>query len=180
MFGRTPFFRSTAAPRPGAEPDPAPDAAVRAGRARAAAPSSWTSTPSPAPLPAPTLAPGAAKPAVLIVDDEPFIRMAAADTLGDAGLTPFEAADAGEALDLLSGHPEIALLVTDVNMPGMDGVALARRVRGMRPDLGIILTSGRRAILAPELPARAEFLAKPYGARQLLAAIFAKLGLAGA
>jgi CheY-like chemotaxis protein len=121
-----------------------------------------------------------ASPAVLIVDDEPFIRMAAADTLSDAGVTPYEAADADEALGLLGEHPEIELIVTDVNMPGMDGVALARRVRDLRPDLGIILTSGRRAILAPELPARAEFLAKPYGARQLLAAIFAKLGLAGA
>lgn len=114
--------------------------------------------------------------AVLIVDDEPFIRMAAADTLADAGLTPLEAADAGEALEILSGHPEIALIVSDVNMPGEDGVTLARRARRLRPDVGIILTSGRRHILAPEMPDGGEFLPKPYGARQLLAIILNKLG----
>lgn len=121
--------------------------------------------------------PAAPPPAVLIVDDEPFIRMAAADTLADAGVTPFEAADAGEAMEVLTGHPEIALMVTDVNMPGEDGVALARRVRTVRPDVGIILTSGRRHIPAPELPEGGDFLPKPYGARQLLAVIMGRLGL---
>ena len=113
---------------------------------------------------------------MLIVDDEPFIRMAAADTLSDAGLTPLEAADAGEALEILSDHPEIAVIVTDVNMPGEDGVTLARRARSLRPDVGIIVTSGRRYIAAPELPDGGEFLPKPYGARQLLAMILGKLG----
>jgi CheY-like chemotaxis protein len=132
--------------------------------------------PPPAPVAGPAL-PRPAPTAVLIVDDEPFIRMAAADTLSDAGMTPYEAADAGEALDMLSGHPEIALIVTDVNMPGMDGVALAQRVRRLRPDLGIILTSGRRHLTGAEMPSGGEFLPKPYGARQLLAVIIAKLGL---
>jgi CheY-like chemotaxis protein len=116
-------------------------------------------------------------PAVLIVDDEPFIRMAAADTLADAGVTPYEAADADEALGMLGEHPEIELIVTDVNMPGMDGVALARRVHDLRPDLGIILTSGRRYIGERELPAGGSFLPKPYGARQLLDMILRKLRL---
>src|SRR4051794_24364199 len=76
-------------------------------------------------------------PAVLIVDDEPLVRMAAADTVADAGVASFEAADGGEALELIKAHPEIALVVTDVEMPGMDGVTLARRACTLPPALGI-------------------------------------------
>jgi CheY-like chemotaxis protein len=116
-------------------------------------------------------------PAVLIVDDEPLIRMAAADTVADAGVTPFEAADGGEALELLAEHPEIALVVTDVEMPGMDGVTLARRACTLRPELGIIVTSARGEASRSDLPGGGAFLAKPYGTRQLLALIRDKLGL---
>ena len=110
-------------------------------------------------------------PAMLIVEDEPFIRMAAADIVSDIGVTPYEAADAGEALDLLGAHPEIGLLFTDVNMPGMDGIALARRARGLRPDTSVIVTSGRRAIPAEQLPKDGTFLPKPYGSEQLANAV---------
>ncbi|MEA3063161.1 MAG: two-component system, response regulator PdtaR [Sphingomonadales bacterium] len=116
-------------------------------------------------------------PAVLIVDDEPLIRMAAADTVADAGVASFEAADGGEALDLIEEHPEIALVVTDVEMPGMDGVTLARRACSLRPELGIIVTSARGEASRPDLPGGGAFLAKPYGTRQLLALIRDKLGL---
>jgi CheY-like chemotaxis protein len=117
-------------------------------------------------------------PAVLIVDDEPLIRMSAADSLADAGVTPFEAADGGEALELIEEHPEIALIVTDVEMPGMDGVTLARRACTLRPGLGIIVTSARGEATRPDLPRGGAFLAKPYATRQLLALIRDKLGLA--
>jgi CheY-like chemotaxis protein len=117
-------------------------------------------------------------PAVLIVDDEPLIRMAAADTVADAGVASFEAADGGEALELLEEHPEIALVVTDVEMPGMDGVTLARRACTLRPELGIIVTSARGEASRPDLPRGGAFLAKPYGMRQLLALIRDKLSLA--
>src|SRR4051812_32193819 len=117
-------------------------------------------------------------PAVLIVDDEPLVRMVAADTVADAGVASFEAADGGEALELLEEHPEIALVVTDVEMPGMDGVTLARRACDLRPELGIIVTSARGEVLAPDLPGGGAFLAKPYGTRQLMALIRDKLSLA--
>jgi CheY-like chemotaxis protein len=116
-------------------------------------------------------------PAVLIVDDEPLIRMAAADTVADAGVASFEAADGGEALELIEAHPEIALVVTDVEMPGMDGVTLARRACTLRPELGIIVTSARGEVSRPDLPGGGAFLAKPYGTRQLLALIRDKLSL---
>jgi len=114
-------------------------------------------------------------PAVLIVEDEPFIRMAAADIVADLGATPYEAADAGEALALLGAHPEIGLLFTDVNMPGMDGVTLARRARELRPDVELLVTSGRGAIAESDLPKDGAFLPKPYGSRQLSSAVERRL-----
>src|SRR3954452_18259010 len=117
-------------------------------------------------------------PAVLIVDDEPLVRMVAADTVADAGVTSFEASDGGEALELLGEHPEIAVVVTDVNMPGMDGVTLARRASRLRPELGIIVTTARGEAGAPEMPGDGAFLAKPYAPRQWLPLIRDKLRLA--
>jgi CheY-like chemotaxis protein len=116
-------------------------------------------------------------PAMLIVEDEPFIRMAAADIVSDIGVTPYEAADAGEALTTLGDHPEIRLLFTDVNMPGMDGVALACRAREMRPDIEVIVTSGRSATPPDGIPAHGAFLPKPYGSEQLTSAVAATLHL---
>jgi CheY-like chemotaxis protein len=118
-------------------------------------------------------------PAMLIVEDEPLIRMAAADTVSEIGVTPYEAADAGEALALLGKHPEIRLLFTDVNMPGMDGVALARRARELRPDVAVIVTSGRGAIPAEQLPENGAFLPKPYASSSLTAVVERSLIAAG-
>lgn len=115
-------------------------------------------------------------PAILVVEDETFTRIAAVDLLSDAGLKNYEAADADEALSALEDHPEIGLIVTDVNMPGpMDGMSLARRVCRMRPDVGIIVTSGRRRIPDAELPGGGTFLPKPYRPQQLIDAIKRKL-----
>lgn len=116
-------------------------------------------------------------PAMLIVEDEPFIRMAAADIVADIGVTAYEAADAGEALAILGDHPEIRLLFTDVNMPGTDGVTLARRAREIRPDVHVIVTSGRRAIPREQLPENGTFLPKPYGSEQLTSAVAESLHL---
>ena len=115
-------------------------------------------------------------PAVLVVEDEALIRMAIADSLEEIGVTPYEAGDASEALDVLGSHPEIKILFTDVNMPGeMDGLGLAKRVCEVRPDVSIIVTSGRRQIPECELPGESTFLPKPYRPHQLIAAVQQKL-----
>ena len=115
-------------------------------------------------------------PAVLVVEDETFTRLAAVDLLSDAGVPNYEAADAEEALSTLEHHPEICVLFTDVNMPGrMDGMSLARNVSRMRPDVAIIVTSGKRRIPEAELPCDGTFLAKPYRPQQLIEAVAAKL-----
>jgi len=101
-------------------------------------------------------------PAVLIVEDEPLIRMGTASLIEDAGFKVHEAGNADEAIRILELHDEIRLIFTDVNMPGsMDGLKLAHYVRGRWPPVKIIVTSGK-ALRGEELPAGAVFLGKPY------------------
>jgi CheY-like chemotaxis protein len=111
-------------------------------------------------------------PTVLVVEDEALIRMFAADMLIDNGFAVLEAGDAAEALRILEEHDEVDVLFTDVNMPGpMDGLDLAGQAHDRRPDLGLIVTSGRGTPDLARLPLSSIYLAKPYRPHQLAAAI---------
>ena len=101
---------------------------------------------------------------VLVVEDEPIVRMYAVDVLEDAGYDVIEAGDAAQALAKLDAHPDIALMFSDINMPGeMDGFALAREVHRRRPDVRLILTSGKMATDKAAAGIDA-FVPKPYSA----------------
>jgi len=109
---------------------------------------------------------------VLVVEDETLIRMLAADSLEDSGYKVLEAADAAEALRILEEHDEVDVLFTDVNMPGpIDGITLAGMMHDRRPDLGLIITSGRGTPDLARLPLSSIYLAKPYRPHQLAAAV---------
>ena len=109
---------------------------------------------------------------VLVVDDEPIIRMNAVDMLYDAGFEPIEAANAAEALEMLGEHPEVTVLFTDINMPGeMDGLDLARNVNALRPDVHLIFTSVKVRPGVGELPKSGRFLEKPYQERTFIALV---------
>ena len=100
--------------------------------------------------------------AVLVVEDEPLVRMCVAATIEDAGFKVYEAANADEAIGLLAECVDIRLLFTDVEMTRlMDGVALAHYAHSYRP-LKIIVTSGLRKIAEKDLPPTAIFMEKPY------------------
>jgi CheY-like chemotaxis protein len=84
------------------------------------------------------------RPVVLIVEDEFLLRMDAVDMVADAGFEVVEAADADEAIGILDARRDIAVVFTDIQMPGsMDGLKLARAVKGRWPPIKIVATSGR-------------------------------------
>lgn len=114
---------------------------------------------------------------ILIVEDDPLVRMVAADTLQDAGYRVIEATDADEALVLLDARPDVRAMVTDVRMPGeLDGIGLSIIVAERFPAVGIVVVSGHALPQKGDLPAQATFVPKPYYPSQLIAAVETHLG----
>lgn len=109
-----------------------------------------------------------ARPTVLVVEDEPLIRMMVSESLRQDGWEVFEAACADEALDVLAATNSPDVLVTDVKMPGaMDGLELAAQARKARPALKVIITSGHAPALKSDGLADA-FLPKPFALEHLV------------
>jgi CheY-like chemotaxis protein len=105
---------------------------------------------------------------VLVVDDEPEVRLIAAEILQESGYRVVEADGPAQALDRLEREPDIALLFTDIVMPGMSGFELARRAKALRPALRVLFTSGYVRDMPPDRqPGQDRLLKKPWRARQL-------------
>lgn len=80
---------------------------------------------------------------ILLVDDEPMVRSTLAETLQDFGYTVMVAADGAEALRLLGfADVRVDVLVTDLSMPGIDGLAVIRQAQLDRPGLPAVLLTG--------------------------------------
>lgn len=110
----------------------------------------------------------AAKLPVLVVEDEIFIRMVAVDTLEDRGYAILEAGNANEAMAVLEQTPGIALIFTDINMPGdIDGLDLATEVAKRWRHIEIIVTSGAVRLSSEDIPDAGAFLPKPYAPADL-------------
>ncbi|KAA2237876.1 response regulator [Salinarimonas soli] len=106
---------------------------------------------------------------ILLVEDEPLVRMLGTDVLEDAGFLVVEAMDAQDALAQLEAHPEVDILFTDVQMPGeLDGVALARIVHDRRPDVRLVIASGRARLEPQDIPDNGRFVPKPYRPDELV------------
>ena len=105
---------------------------------------------------------------ILVVDDDAGLREIAMLLLVDKGYGVVAAADAQEALELIDAHPAIALLFTDLQMPGLlDGYGLIAYLRADGNNLPAILTSGLGSS-QKGLPPRTSFLSKPYTCRNLV------------
>ncbi len=108
---------------------------------------------------------------VLVVDDDDGMRRVVAKQLAGLGYHVFEAADAVAAIATLRHESEIALLLTDIVMPGgRSGADLAREARAMIPGLKILLTSGYpevRADIGNWPDADVRLLGKPYRVEKL-------------
>jgi len=79
---------------------------------------------------------------VLIVDDNEAVRETLADILDSVGFCPIQAADAAQALMIMRERSDIDALVTDLSMPGADGITLIRQARTIYPGLPAILLTG--------------------------------------
>jgi CheY-like chemotaxis protein len=111
-----------------------------------------------------------ARPFVLVVEDEMLLRMHAVDMVEDAGFTSVEAVDADEAVAILESRSDIALILTDIQMPGsMDGLGLAHAVHERWPPIKIILVSGQSKAANIDIPADSRFFGKPLEDREMIA-----------
>jgi CheY-like chemotaxis protein len=101
---------------------------------------------------------------VLLVEDEALISEMAAEALEEQGFEVASVSNADDALRRLTTGSRIDILFTDVNLQGgMDGAALARCARELRPDLPVMYTSGRRSVIDHLDPVEgAMFIPKPY------------------
>jgi CheY-like chemotaxis protein len=103
---------------------------------------------------------------VLIVDDEPSVRMLVTEVLSELGYTAIEAADGSSALRVLQSDTRIDLLVTDVGLPGgMNGRQLADFGRIARPELKVLFITGyaeKTALARDQMEAGMGILTKPF------------------
>ena len=116
---------------------------------------------------------------VLVVEDEMLLRMRAVDIVEDAGFTSVEAVDADEAVATLESRSDIALLFTDIQMPGsMDGLGLAHAVHARWPPIKIILVSGQLKLADIDIPANSRFFGKPLVSGEMIAELQNMIGRA--
>ena len=114
---------------------------------------------------------------ILVVEDEMLLRMRAVDMVEDAGYISVEAVDADQAVAILESRSDIALMFTDIQMPGsMDGLKLAHTVRERWPRIKIILVSGQLKPADIEIPADSRFYAKPLEAKEMIAEMQSMIG----
>lgn len=112
--------------------------------------------------------------AILVVEDEPLVRMFAVDALEDAGFRVIQAGTAAEALQALQGAPDVRAALVDIGLPDRPGDQLAAEIHALRADLPIIIASGRSGRELRERfagNARMTILGKPYTGPLLLDAL---------
>ncbi len=78
----------------------------------------------------------------LVIDDEPMVRAAAERILTRFGLTTLVASDGADGLALLARHPEVAVAIVDLSMPGLSGTEVLARIKRERPGLPVVICSG--------------------------------------
>ena len=111
---------------------------------------------------------------ILVVEDDELVRLFVTETLEDLGCTVLEARDGPTALKLLEDTPGLDLLITDIGLPGMTGWQLLEAVRGLRPSLKVLLTTGYGRDSGPDGNAMDEnthLLSKPFTGEALTRAV---------
>ena len=101
---------------------------------------------------------------ILVVDDEPEVRALAREVLESLGYTVFDTGDPQQALRIVKERP-VQLLLTDVVMPIMNGLELAKRVEAVNPAIKVVVMSGYQT--ADIAPSGRPFLPKPFSVKAL-------------
>jgi two-component system, response regulator FlrC len=107
---------------------------------------------------------------VLVVEDDAALREALLDTLSGAGLSVLTAGDAEEALKLLEGT-DVALVISDVQMPGPNGYELLTAIKRLRPDLPVVLMTAYGTVsqaVAAMREGATDYILKPFDAQALI------------
>lgn len=111
---------------------------------------------------------------VLLVDDDACIRKSVGDMLARSGYEVKTAADGATALTVLQDSPTVDLVIVDYRMPGMDGIALVRRIREMHAQLPVVIMTGHgdlESYLCATSLGVARYIGKPVGLRELQRAL---------
>lgn len=109
---------------------------------------------------------------ILLVDDDDEVREVLAETLEEFGYRVIRAGSGEEALRCLERNDMPDMIITDVRMPGMSGLELAKRVRARGDCMKLLLISG---YFLPQ-PISERFLRKPFHMHELRSAVRAQLG----
>ena len=109
------------------------------------------------------------RPVILLVEDEALTIMDLGDVLEGGGYETVQCASAERALSILQARPDICGLVTDVELSGRtNGFDLANSVAEARPQLPIVIVSGRAAPDPDRMPPGARFIARPCSGEDIL------------
>ena len=111
-------------------------------------------------------------PKLMIVDDDPEVRIVVAEFLQDLVYDVIQASGGAEALALLERTPDLRMIISDIRMPDMSGIELADIATRRQHDLKIVLISGY--FVSQQVARR--FVRKPFRMRDLEAAVRAELG----
>jgi CheY-like chemotaxis protein len=111
-------------------------------------------------------------PTVLIVEDEPIVRLYESELAEGAGFLTLTAGNAEDALEELEGPVEVQILLTDIRMPGsMDGLELIETVHRRWPDIKVVIASSHVIPSDGTLDGDAVLVRKPFTPNQLISAL---------
>lgn len=123
--------------------------------------------------------PNADKRVILVIEDEPVLRIQISDLLEDDGFEVVEATSVENAIHILETRLDIRIVYMDLDMPkGVDGVKFAAAIRDRWPPIEIILTASRVDGTRIQLPVRARFFAKPINPARVIETVRAFAGQA--
>jgi CheY-like chemotaxis protein len=109
---------------------------------------------------------------VLVVEDEPLLRIDAVDMVEDAGYEAVQAGNSAQAIKALEERDDIRIIMSDIHMPpGMDGISFVSLARERWPDIHIVLVSGNVDRANVRLPQGGIFFSKPYRQSDLVRAL---------